>query len=141
MAKRPEPPKYPELARTLQAWKARGGRTALIAKACGVTFEQARRYMIGRTMPRPDKMKKLAALIGVPAAELQYGAKIDPRRTPGLVTIPVAEVTADEQALLVAYRQLPAFAREALRIRLAELVEEFAKPSPVNPFGKGKHTQ
>jgi len=141
MAKRPEPPKHPELALALQAWKARGGRTASIQKACGITFEQARRYMEGKAMPRPDKMKRLAALIGVSAAELQYGAKIDARRTPGLVTIPVAEVTADEQALLVAYRQLPPFAREALRMRASELIEEFAKPSAVNPFGKGTHTR
>jgi transcriptional regulator with XRE-family HTH domain len=138
MAKRSAaPPKHPELAKALQAWKARGGRTGAIAKACGVTFEQARRYVKGEAMPRPAKMKKLAVLIGVPAAELQYGAKIDPRRTPGLATIPMAEVTADEQALLVSYRQLPPFARESLRIRVAELLEEFGKASHVNPFGKG----
>lgn len=59
-----------------------------------------------------------------------------PRRTPGLATVQVAEVTPEEQTLLVAYRQLPAFAREALRLRAVELLEEFGKPSARNPYGK-----
>lgn len=138
MPKRPAAPlpRHPEFARSMQAWKARGGRTRMVTEALKVTPEQARRYMNGEAMPRPNKMKKLAALIGISPAELQYGAKIDARRTPGLVTVPVQEVTADEQRLLVMYRDMAPFAKEALRIRAAELLEEFGKATAKNPFGK-----
>lgn len=138
MPKRPTkaPPRHPELFRSMQAWKARGGRTRMVTEALKITPEMARRYMEGAAMPRPAKMKKLAALIGVSPAELQYGTKIDTRRTPGLETIPVQEVTADEQRLLAMYRDMAPFAKEALRIRAAELLEEFGKATVKNPFGK-----
>ena len=130
---------YPELAHALKRWKARGGRTRWIADALGVKYEMARRYVEGKAMPRQQKMKKLAALIGVPAAELHYGKKLDPRRTPGLATVPVSNVTPEEQILLETYRRLPPAAQGALRVRASELLEEFGRKSEVNPFGKGSH--
>lgn len=138
MAKRPASVPHPQLAKSLQAWKARGGKTSWIASALDVTFEQARRYVEGKAMPRPSKMKRLAALIGISAAELQYGVKIDPRRTPpGTAMFQLANVEPEEQVLLETYRKLPPFAQEALRMRAAELLEEFGKKSEANPFGKG----
>lgn len=89
-------------------------------------------------MPRQQKMKRLEVLTGIPAAELQYGVKLDPRRTRGVVTVPATNVTPDEQALLRAYALLPPFAQEALRVRAVELLEQFGEPGAANPFGNGK---
>lgn len=103
------------------------------AKAVGVTPEMIRRYRDGLVMPRDDKLERLAKLIGVPAAELRYGGK-SRSKAPAM---PLARLSADEQALLDEYRLLPGYAQKAVRARIIELLEEFAPPSKRNPFGKG----
>jgi transcriptional regulator with XRE-family HTH domain len=108
-----------------------------VAKALGVSPEMPRRYRMGLAMPRPDKMKKLAALVGMTPSELQYGTISTANAAPGLLSPQVTSVSSDELQLLECYRQLPDYARRALRARATELVENFAKASPKNPFGEG----
>lgn len=94
-----------------------------------------RRYRGGLAKPETDDvMRKLAKLFNTTPGELHYG---DPK-VPGVVTVPVADVTPDEQILLEAYRHLPRGGQKALRMRATELVEEFAPASTATPFSKGK---
>jgi hypothetical protein len=86
-------------------------------------------------MPRDSKLRQLAALLGVPPAQLQYGA-IEPGDAPGLLENAVV-LTPDEFQLIDGYRQLPEYARKALRSRATELLEAFVTASKKNPFGKG----
>lgn len=108
-----------------------------LAKAAGVTPEMARRYTLGTAMPRPEKMKKIAALVGLSPSELQYGTVSGSNAAPGLLGPHVVTLGAEELQLIDQYRQLPEYAQRALRARATELVEAFGKASPVNPFGKG----
>lgn len=108
-----------------------------VAKALGVTPEMTRRYRMGLAMPRPEKMKKLAALVGMTPSELQYGTVSPSNAAPGLLSPQVVSVSSDELLLLESYRQMPDYARRALRARAAELTENFSKATPNNPFGKG----
>ena len=97
--------------------------------------EMVRRYRGGEARPDDDEtMRKLAKLFHTSPGELRYG---DPK-VPGIVTVPVAEVTPDEQVILEAYRHLPRAAKKALRVRATELAEEFAAPSKATPFGKAR---
>lgn len=41
-----------------------------LAGAAGTTYEMARRYAEGHAVPRPDKLHRIAAWLGVPAAAL-----------------------------------------------------------------------
>lgn len=133
------PPKYPEfgaaVSRLLTDLELSDPE---VAKAIGVTREMVRRYRCGMALPRKTKMEKLAALLGLPPAELQYpGRKTDPRVSGPDATIPMVAVTPEERALLEAHRQLPEFAQKALRARAVQLLQEFGKASTANPFGKG----
>lgn len=84
-------------------------------------------------MPRQDKLKNLAALLGISPAQLLYGAT---EGTTGSAPA-LLGMTHDEEQLIRSYRALPAFGQKALRARAAELLEHFGKASPDNPFGKG----
>lgn len=53
------------------------GRQALIARALGVSEETSRRWFSGMMAPRPDKMKKLAAFLGVDEVWLALGRDPD----------------------------------------------------------------
>jgi transcriptional regulator with XRE-family HTH domain len=123
--------------RLAQAMARAGLSVPDVAKSCGVTPEQARRYSMGAAMPRPDKMKKLAALVGMTPAELQYGTVSTSNAATGLLSPQVTSVSGDELLLLETYRQLPEFARKALRARAAELLENFGAATSKNPYGKG----
>lgn len=128
-----DPPHEEFAARLAGAMKRAGLTVADVAKALGVTYEMARRYHEGIAMPRQDKLKNLAALLGMSPAQLLYGMSEDAgRRAPG-----VLGMTPEEEQLITTYRALPAFGQKALRARAAELLEHFGKASPENPFGKG----
>jgi transcriptional regulator with XRE-family HTH domain len=103
----------------------------LIGKERG---EMVRRYRAGQALPETETMRKLAKAFHTTPGELHYG---DPK-VPGVVTVPVADVTPDEQVILEAYRRLPRGAKKALRVRATELAEEFAPASSAVPFGKGR---
>lgn len=108
-----------------------------VAKAVGVTPEMARRYTLGTAMPRPEKMKRIAALVGLTPSELQYGTVSSANAAPGIFGPQVAKLNAEETQLIDQYRQLPDYAQRALRARATELVEAFGKASTSNPFGQG----
>jgi hypothetical protein len=94
-----------------------------------------RRYRNGQARPDDDDvMRKLAVLFRTTPGELRFG---DPK-VPGVITVPVAEVTPDEQMILEAYRRLPKAGKKAIRVRVAELAEELAPASEAIPYGKGK---
>jgi hypothetical protein len=95
--------------------------------------EMVRRYRAGLAMPKGKKMELLAMLLGTTPAELQWGTP----KTPGVKTVPLVEVSPDEQVFIETYRQLPEVARKVLRARAAELLESFAPRSKSNPYGKG----
>ncbi|WP_080762360.1 helix-turn-helix domain-containing protein [Chromobacterium violaceum] len=44
------------------------------SKKVPVTYEMMRRYMSGAARPRPEKLAKLAELLGVTTADLEYGS-------------------------------------------------------------------
>ena len=71
-----------------------------------------------------EGLERLAQLLGVSVADLVA--------EPGAASCP-----DDERQLVAAYRELPEFARRALRKRATELLEAFAPPSPRNPYGQG----
>lgn len=84
-------------------------------------------------MPRDAKLRRLAKMIGVDEAILRYGDRDRPAVMPHLQGEHVTD--EDEIALLRAYRGLDKeWAREALRRRAVELLEEFGKPGWTNPW-------
>ena len=104
-----------------------------VAKALKVTPEMARRYKEGLAMPKPNKLAKLARLLGMSESELLFGKAA---ASAGMMAM-LAELTPEEQAIIDTYRQLPEFGKKALRARSAELLEHFGAASKKNPFGKG----
>lgn len=130
------PIRYPEFGRRVEAAMVRNGLNnedvaAAIGKDKG---EMVRRYREGKALPRDENVvRKMATLFSMTPGELHYG---DPK-VPGVITVPVANVSPDEQILLEAYRNLPKGAKKVLRVRATELLEELAPPSASNPNGKG----
>jgi transcriptional regulator with XRE-family HTH domain len=132
--------KFPHAAfgmRLAQAMKRSGVSKPDVAKALGVSPDMPRRYTEGTTLPRQDKMKKLAALVGMSPSELQYGTVSPSNAAPGVLSPQITSVSGDELLLLESYRQMPEYAQKALRARAAELVENFVKASTKNPWGSG----
>lgn len=127
----PASPAYPEFGRIVDAKIPRIGSNAKVASAIGVTPEMVRRYRLGIAMPRDRELEKLAALIGMKAADLRF-----PDRS-GKKKAAAPRVTADEMDMISEYRQLPDVARKAARVHIVELLEQFGKPGKDNPFGKG----
>jgi hypothetical protein len=133
--------RYPAFGRRVDAAMVKNGLNnedvaAVIGKPKG---EMVRRYREGKAIPNRDEtiMRKMATLFSMTPGELHYG---DPK-VPGVVTLPVANVSPDEQILLEAYRNLPKGAKKVLRVRATELLEELAPASPANPNGKGAPTK
>lgn len=125
---------HADFARRLNAAMARTGVTPSdIAQELGVDDETVRLWRRGERMPRDQKMKRLAKMIGVDLAALRFG---DQEKLPIMPALAGEHVTdPDELALLRAYRGLKKeWARTALRRRAAELLEEFGEPSAENPF-------
>lgn len=51
-----------------------GVDVSALAEAAGTTYEMARRYAEGQAVPRRDKLQRIAAWLGVPAASLAWGS-------------------------------------------------------------------
>lgn len=107
-----------------------------VAKSIGVTAEMVRRYREGIAMPRRETMARLAALLGVSPAQL-YAAESGDKAPVQLPKSAIIIDDAEELQLIEAYRDLNDTARKVVRARATELREQFARPSPRNPFGKG----
>jgi hypothetical protein len=86
-------------------------------------------------MPKPDKLRKLARLLGMSEAELVFGGTTQQRGASPIALYD--QLVEEERAIVETYRQLPPFGQKALRARAAELLENFGAPSKKNPFGKG----
>jgi len=107
-----------------------------IVQELGVSRETVRLWRQGESVARDDNLKRLAKMIGVTPSDLRY----EKDRAP---TLPLAQgehvTDEDELALLRAYRGLKkGWARQALRRRAVELLEEFGEPGVQSPFGKGR---
>lgn len=82
--------------------------------------------------PKPNR-RQLAALIGIDVGDLCLA----PGQIPVLPQLTEYITDESELALLQAYRGLrKEWAREALRRRAVELLEEFGEKSVHNPWGK-----
>lgn len=128
--------RHADFARRLVAWLRRYGITdAAIMEECEYSDEFVRLLRRGERMPGDKGMRKLAKMIGVKPGELHYGD--EPAQMPQMKGELVTD--EDELALLRAYRSLTKeWAREVLRRRAVELLEEFGPKGPANPFGGHK---
>lgn len=130
----PEVP-YPSLRDAIGQYRADGGTRNAIATALSVHISMVARYERGQNMPRPKKLDKLAALIGVSPSALR-GEDVVRSGVPGVAMMQLVDVTPDEQVLLEAYRKLPPHGRESLRVHATQLLRKFASPTTTYPFGK-----
>lgn len=86
-------------------------------------------------MPGDEGMRKLAKMIGLKPGELHYG---DAPQSPMPQLQGEMVTDEDEIAMLKAYRGIgKEWAREVLRRRAVELLEEFGPKGVGNPWAKG----
>ena len=79
-----------------------------------ITFQGVRRWLRGESLPSQDKLMVLAQWLQVEPQQLRYGAADDQ----GVGEAPAtwrAEMSAEEQEVLDAYRALPSEQRKTLR--------------------------
>lgn len=137
----PKPkPTNPEFGQRLSAgMKKYGVRQKDIVAELKVDPETVRLWTKGERVPGDARMKRLAKMIGMKAADLRFG----PDRPATLPQMQGEHVTdEDELALLEAYRGIKKeWAREALRRRAVELLEEFGEPGVKNPWKAKAGTQ
>jgi transcriptional regulator with XRE-family HTH domain len=96
-----------------------------------MTLHGVRRWLLGESLPRQDKMEALAEWLRIPPQELRYGAEIEKR---------VMQVRArweeaigyQERDLFEAYLNLPVPQRKIVR----EVIQTFAKAFPINATEK-----
>lgn len=102
----------------------------------GVSRETVRLWRKGEIVARDENLKRLAKMIGVTPSDLRY----EKDKQPILPAVSGEHVTdEDELALLRAYRGLKKeWAKQALRRRAVELLEEFGQPGVESPFGKAR---
>lgn len=134
------PVRYPHFATQVREGMRRAGlKVQDVATECGVTRETVRLWRKGETVARDDKLRKLSKMIGVDPSALRF----EPGKSPPLPQVNGEHITdEDELALLRAYRGLKKpWAREALRRRAVELLEEFGEKDAANPWGKAPGTQ
>lgn len=85
-----------------------------------VTAQAISGWLNGKAIPRQDKIRVLAAMVGMDPSELQYGGK--PRVGEGR---PAWEaMTAPERAMVDAYLSLPTSQRKLVRELVAALTEK-----------------
>jgi transcriptional regulator with XRE-family HTH domain len=128
---------HPDFASRLKEGMARVGiHSSDVVGELRVDKETVRLWMRGERMPRDAELKRLAKMIGVSAADLRYGAEGKALALPQMRGEHVTD--EDELRLLEAYRGLKhkEWARNALRRRAIELLEEFGEPGAMNPWGR-----
>jgi hypothetical protein len=83
-----------------------------------VTQQAVSHWLLGKSMPRQDKIRVLAAMVGIDPHVLQYGGK--PRVGEGR---PAWEtLSAPDRAMLDAFLSLPALRRKLVRELVAALL-------------------
>jgi hypothetical protein len=85
-----------------------------------VTAQAISGWLNGKAIPRQDKIRVLAAIVGMDPYELQYGGK--PRVGEG--RLPWEAMTVPERAMIEAYLSLPASQRKLVRELVAALTEK-----------------
>ncbi|MBN8261286.1 MAG: hypothetical protein J0L59_03065 [Xanthomonadales bacterium] len=86
-------------------------------RGVSVTFQSVSRWLGGKSIPEPDKLRVLAALVGMEPHELQFGGK--PRVGEA---VPAWEsLSAPDRATMDAYLGLPAPQRKLVRELVAML--------------------
>lgn len=88
-----------------------------------VTAQAISQWLNGRVIPRQDKVRVLAGIVGVEPHELQYGAKVRVGEDRPSFVEALAPV---ERAMIDAYLRLPAVQRKLVR----ELVQALARGVP-----------
>lgn len=118
--------------RLIAGMKASGVKPKAISTELGVDPETVRLWMRGERMPRDAKLRRLSKMIGVDVSELRYGSN----KATVMPLLKGEHVTdEDELRLLQAYRGLDKeWAKQALRRRAVELLEEFGKSGAANPW-------
>ena len=85
-----------------------------------VTAQAISGWLNGKAIPRQDKMRVLAQMVGLDPHELQYGGR--PRVGEGALAWEA--MTAPERAMVDAYLSLPASRRKLVRELMAALTEK-----------------
>ena len=112
--------------------KSEGVTSKAIVHELGVDTETVRLWRKGMRMPGHENMRAPAKMLGISIAELRDG---EVHEYPALSGAMILR-TDDEKMLLDAYRRLEPWAKDALRARAAQLLQDFGVKSRENPFGK-----
>jgi transcriptional regulator with XRE-family HTH domain len=115
-----------------------------LSASAGVTYEMARRYTLGTAKPRDEKLERIARLLGVQPAWLEYGREAISERPPDHIIVeeipPVTSVATDsefgelseeEKRLVRVYRQFPSVEAKnmllAFEMRYKQLYDFYKK--------------
>lgn len=141
MAANEQDVKHPHLVELLASrMRATGVTPKDIREECNVDAETVRLWMRGKRMPRDKELRKLAKMLDVDVAALRFNET--KKAVLPLVQGGEHVTDEDELALLRAYRGLSKeWARNSLRRRAVELLEEFGPKGAANPWGTKNGTQ
>lgn len=131
---------YPEFGREVSAAIKKARLSSKdIELELGVTDEAIRLWKKGQRMPGDRTLRRLAKMLGVDVATLRYPTDAKGKPMPTGTGLHVTD--EDEIHLIEAYRGLDKdWAKQALRQRAVELLEEFGKKGATNPWAKsGTH--
>lgn len=124
----------------LAGMKREGIKPKDVSLELGVDPEAVRLWMRGDRMPRDKTLKRLAKMIDVDVSVLRYGEAGKPTVLPRMQGMHLTD--EDEVRLIEAYRGLEKeWAKQALRRRAVELLEEFGKAGVKNPWAAKAGTQ
>lgn len=122
--------------RLVAVMKREGVTSKAVVQELGVDAEAVRLWRRGMRMPGHQNMRALAKMLGISIAELRDGEVHDYPALAGAMILR----TDDEKVLLDAYRRLEPWAKDALRARAAQLLQDFGVKGRENPFGKKSPT-
>lgn len=133
--------RYKEFAKALVAAMERSGvKPKDVWTELKVDQETVRLWMRGKRMPGDARLKRLAKMIGVEASVLRYGEAVKPAMLSHMKGMTLTD--EDEIRLIQAYRGLDReWAKQALRHRAVELLEEFGAKGVTNPWAHTPGTQ
>jgi transcriptional regulator with XRE-family HTH domain len=98
-----------------------------------MTLHGVRRWLLGESLPRQDKLVALAEWLRIPPQELRYGAEIEKRVTQERARWDEG-IGYQEREIFEAFLALPAPQRKILR----EVIQTFAKAFPAEEKAVGK---
>ncbi|EGB7356626.1 helix-turn-helix domain-containing protein [Escherichia coli] len=119
-----------------------------LSLSSGVTYEMARRYTLGTAKPRDEKLERIAELLGVEPAWLEYGSSTEKAPAPyadlsglqkyiGSSAGELTELSEDEKRLINTFRQFPPVEAKnmllAFEMRLKQLYDFYEKYASTPP--------